>query len=373
MRVGLDGIVFRGRDAGTLRYSEQLLRGLAACSPEHRYVIFGSPAAFRPEATPRSSRFIYLDPRPKPIFPRALQQQLYRSWSARGPLDLLHSLAFVPPLGYRGATVTTIHDLVFVVHPETKKWTGRLWWNIFGRKGIEKSDRIMAVSECTRRDLIRLFHVPGEKVRVVYPCTRDLFHPSDSGPMRTKYHLPSKYILYVGTLERRKNIANVIRAYSEARRMGLPDHALVLAGEPGWLYGDISRTVEELDLRDRVHFTGYVPDEDLPGLYSGADLFVFLSKYEGFGLPVLEAMACGVPVLASNVSSLPEVVGDAGVLIPPDDVQCAAHEILRIISDKDLRSQMRTKGLDRASGFTPERMGREALAVYEEAVQCVSA
>ncbi len=369
MRIGIDGIVLRGRDAGTLRYMEELLAALALYGTSHDYRIFGDDRVFRPEAMPSAANLAYQHVHPSRILPRALSQQLYRSWHALGKLDLLHCPAFVPPLAFDGKTVATIFDLTFVLYPETQKWTGRMWWRILGPRGMAKADRLIALSESTKADLVKTRLVPDEKIRVVYPCTRESFRPTPSQQMRAKYHLPDQYVLYVGTLERRKNLSNLIRAFDKARRMGQFDHALVLAGQRGWLYEDLFRTVEELGLGDRILFLGYVPDQDLPGLYSGADLFVYLSKYEGFGLPVLEAMACGVPVLSSNSSSLPEVAGDAAVLVPPEDIDLAAREMKRILSDRDLRQEMANKGLHRATCFTRARLARETIAVYEEVVR----
>ena len=182
--------------------------------------------------------------------------------------------------------------------------------------------------------MCKRFGVPPTKVRVIYPCASGDLSAGARWRLRwpRAYHLPAKYILYVGTLERRKNLTTLVRAFAQARRMASLEHTLVLVGQRGWLYEDVFRTVEELGLRDRVLFLGYVPDEDMATLYSHADLFAYLSLYEGFGLPPLEAMACGAPVLVSNVSSLPEVVGDAGVLVNPRDVPAIASELVRILS-----------------------------------------
>ena len=266
--------------------------------------------------------------------------------------------------------MTTVFDLTFEVFPQTMKWTGRLWWRLLARKGIQKSNRIIALSESTKRDLCRYYHVPEEKIRVVYPCTRTIFRPiASTSQIQAKYNLPEKYILYVGTLERRKNVANLIRAFALAKRAALTEHVLVLAGKRGWLYQDIFQAMEETRLSNQIIFLDYVPDEDLPALYTGADLFTYLSRFEGFGLPVLEAMACGTPVLVSSASSLPEVVGDAGILVSPDDIEQAASEMCRVLSDRELHDELAGRGLQRAKCFSQERFIRQTVEVYKQAIQ----
>ena len=187
--------------------------------------------------------------------------------------------------------------------------------------------------------------------------------------VRRRLKLDDAYILHVGTIEPRKNLSTLVRAYARLRREHRLTPELVLAGEPGWMYQPTVRLVEELGLRNSVHFIGRVPAAELPAVYSAADLLVFPSLYEGFGLPPLEAMTCGTPVVASNVSSLPEVVGDAGLLVDPRDETALAEAMFRALTDTDLRQQMRERGLQRAKGFSWERCARETLAVYAEAIK----
>ena len=365
--IGIDGIVLRGRDAGSLRYFEQLLRGLAETDTRNQYIVFANYQSLS-QAIPPQKNFLYQDVRPS-LLPAALHQQLYNSWQVQGTLGLLHSPVFVPPLRFNGKTVMTVFDLAFVRYPQTKKWTGQLWWRLLGRRGIRKADRVIAISESTRRDLVN-WGIRADKIRVVYPCIPASFKPMvERRAITTTYNLPVPYILFVGTLEPRKNVTTLIRAFALAKQRGALPHALVIAGQRGWLYQDIFRTVEQLELKTHVIFLGYVPDDDLPALYSGADLFAYLSWYEGFGLPVLEAMTCGVPVLTSNVSALPEVVGDAGILVAPDDPEQAASEMLRVLTDTELRHELSARGLARAALFSQERFARGILQVYEEVLR----
>ncbi|MBI5300777.1 MAG: glycosyltransferase family 4 protein [Chloroflexi bacterium] len=370
MKIGIDGIVLQNQVAGSHRYFEQLATGLGDFDHRNNYAVFANLQMLRAESLPRQSNFFYKHVNTSRWLPDALQQQLFTAWNAFGDLDVLHSAVFVPPLWYRRPSVATIFDLTYDIFPETTSRMGRLWWQLFGRAGIARACRIITLSESTKRDLQRRFGVASEKIRVTYPCVRAIFKPvSDTYAVAAQYHLPSQYILFVGTLERRKNIPTLIRAFAQARRIGGFDHALVLAGQRGWLYADIFRAVEELGLEQHVRFLGYVPDEDLPALYSRADLFAYVSLYEGFGLPPLEAMACGAPVLVSNVASLPEVVGDAGVLVSPRDTPAMATEIARILADDDVRAEMRVRGLARAQQFTAQRFIEQTLQVYQDATR----
>lgn len=370
MKIGIDGIVLRNQVAGSHRYFEQLATGLGKFDHHNDYVIFANLRMSHARSLPGQDNFFYKHVDTTRWVPDALQQQLFPAWNAFGSIDVLHSTAFVPPLWYDRVSVATIFDLTFDLFPDTMMWTGRLWWRLLGRQGIARARRIITLSESTKRDLQRRFGVVPEKISVIYPCTHAVFKPvADTRAIVARYNLPDRYILFVGTLERRKNITTLVRAFAQARHIGAFNHSLVLAGQRGWLYDDIFHAVKELGLEQHVRFLGYVPDEDLPALYSRADLFAYLSHYEGFGIPPLEAMACGAPVLVSNSSSLPEVVGDAGVLVSARDVDAAAHEIARLIGDRDLRADMRARGLQRASMFSQERFVRQTLQVYEDAAR----
>ncbi len=370
MRIGLDGIVLRNPVAGSHRYFEELLTGLSGHPSADEYIVFSNPRMMRANTLPPQNNICYRDVNTRPWVPAALQQQFFSDWAAYGELDLLHSVVSVSPLWYPRACVATISDLAFDLFPATTKWTGRFWRRILSRPGIARAKRIIAFSESTKRDLCQRFGVSADKIRVIYPCTRAIFQPCSDGDGVTRhYHLPSRYILHVGTLEPRKNITTLFRAFAEARRAANLPHALVLAGQNGWLYQDIFRTVEEMGIKDQVIFLGFVPDDHMPALYSHADLLAFVSLYEGFGLPALEAMACGTPVLCSNTSSLPEVVGTAGVLVEPCDVQAIAREIVRILTNRDLRAALGERGCSRARLFSQERFIQETLEVYQDAVR----
>ncbi|MBU6998529.1 MAG: glycosyltransferase family 4 protein [Theionarchaea archaeon] len=283
--------------------------------------------------------------------------------------DILHSpenAALVVPVKCR--KVVTIHDLILYLFPQ---YTGLLHsiryrmlpWT------IKTADRIIAVSQSTKQDLVTRVGVPQHKITVIYPGVGPEFRPCDPDIVkktRDKYHLNTPVILYTGTLAPHKNVSTLVTSFKRLKESGMP-HSLVLTGVKGWRYKPVLETIQRLHLEKDVLFTGYIPYEDMPGMYSAADLYVYPSLYEGFGLPVVEAMACGCPVVASNVSSLPEVVGDAGVLAAPtvDELATSMQEILR---DESLRNELSRKGLDRASKFTWKKTAVETRKVYEELV-----
>lgn len=233
---------------------------------------------------------------------------------------------------------------------------------------LKTADRIIAVSNSTKRDLINYFNIPEEKIKVILEAADEKFkllNKEEINEVKQKYNLNFPFILYVGTLEARKNIPTLIKAFYKIKKKNI-EHKLVIAGKKGWKYKEIFETIDKLDLQNDVVFTGYVSDEDLPALYNAADLFVYPSIYEGFGLPPLEAMACGTPVITSNTSSLPEVVGDAGIMVDPCDVDGLTQTMCDVLTNDGLREDMIKKGLERAKMFTWEKCARETLKVYEE-------
>jgi glycosyltransferase involved in cell wall biosynthesis len=262
----------------------------------------------------------------------------------------------------------TIHDLSFLFYPRSFRVVNRLYLRLLTRLSVQRAGRVLAVSASTRRDVIRYYGVPAEKVDVVYNGVDPAFEPLPGDQVavfRARQGLPDRFILFVGTLEPRKNVARLIRAYAQLPRSRPP---LLLVGGKGWFYEDIFRLVEEMDLSADVHFVGYVPAEDLPLWYNAADLFVYPSLYEGFGLPPLEAMACGTPVVASTSSSLPEVVGDAGLLVDPADTAGLAAALQAGVSDAGVRARLRQAGPERARQFSWQATARETVDSYRRAL-----
>jgi glycosyltransferase involved in cell wall biosynthesis len=233
---------------------------------------------------------------------------------------------------------------------------------------VKKADIIIAVSHSTKRDIIEFFKVDEKKIKVIHHGVESRFRPiSNVEGYRTRNNLPTRMILNIGTLEPRKNVVTLIKAFKKLQERGYKDYVLAIAGEKGWLYNKIFEEIKSSGMEQSICLLGVVRDEDLPLLYNCADLFVYPSLYEGFGLPPLEAMACGVPIITSNTSSLPEVVGNAGIMVDPNDIESLSDEMYRVLKDKELNRQMRRDGLKRSNMFTWEKMVNEVLEVYNEA------
>lgn len=266
----------------------------------------------------------------------------------------------------RTPTVLTVHDLIFERYPQhhTRRnvWFLKVGMRLFTRVATA----IIAVSQHTRRDLIELYGVSPAKIHVIYEGIDPVFRPAppaDVARVAMHYTLDRPYLLMVGTLEPRKNHAAALHALAKLKAEGQP-HRLVIAGGRGWLFEPIRRLVDELQLSNDVLFTGYAPAEDLPPLYTGAACVLLPSLYEGFGFPALEAMACAAPVVCSNVSSLPEVVGDAALLVPPHDIDALAEAIRLVITQPALAAEMRRRGQVQAARFRWDHCAAETAALY---------
>ena len=264
--------------------------------------------------------------------------------------------------------IITIHDLTLFITPKESKSGRPTFYKLFYPRTLRTADKIIADSNSTKRDLINYFNVPEEKIRVILLAADEKFKALNNekiNEVKQKYNLKYPFILYVGGLAFHKNIPTLIKAFYKIKK-DEKKQKLVIAGGKGWKYKEIFETIDKLNLQNDVIFTGYVLDVDLPALYNAADLFVYPSLYEGFGLPPLESMACGTPVITSNTSSLPEVVGDAGIMIDPHDVDGLADAMHKVLSNEGLRDDMIKRGLERAKMFSWERCARETLEVYEE-------
>ncbi len=363
MRIGIDARLIAYRRGGISNYTRHLLSALADLDPETDYrVLRHRRDPTRQEAGPNFRRATIWTPCHHRLERWALGMEI-----APLRLDLLHSPDFIPPaLGAR-RFVITVHDLNFLYFPQFLTAESRRYYNDQIEWAVARADHILAVSETTRNDLSRLLEVPLEKVTVTYegipPDFRPLLHSAVQETL-SRYDLEPGYLLFVGTLEPRKNLPGLLRAYRlllDRRETAAP---LVIVGSRGWLYEEIDRQVEALRLQEHLRFLSDVPDTDLPALYNGAALLAMPSFYEGFGLPALEAMACGTPVLISDRGSLPEVAGDAAVIVNPEDPEEIAAGIACILGDPDLRSRLREAGFARAARFTWTETARRTLEVY---------
>jgi len=288
----------------------------------------------------------------------------------RKPPRALFVPSHVVPLWHPKRTVVTIHDLGYLEYPQAHTRSSRLYLHVSTLFSTRAAARVIAISEATKRDLMTHYRVPEGKIKVVYHGRDPRFQPvTDDKTLRetaTRYGVSRPYCLHVGTLQPRKNLGLLVDAWSELReRMENPPQ-LLLAGRRGWLYESLFEKVNTRDLGELVKFADYVEQADLPALYSGAMALTFPSLYEGFGLPPLEAMSCGTPVIASNATSVPEVVGDAGILLDPHDPHQWADAVIKLSADEELRRALSQKGMERASHFTWERCAGQTLDVLTE-------
>ena len=288
--------------------------------------------------------------------------------AARAGVEVLHSPAHVAPLTWRGRSVLTVHDLSFLLLPRIFGRANQLYLSALTRLSARRADAIIAVSENTRQDVIRLLGVSPQRVRVVHNGVEEVFRPlppEQVEAFRRQRGLGEHVILFIGTLEPRKNIGRLVEAYARLRQAGLP-HQLVIGGARGWLFEEVFALVRRLGLEQHVSFPGFIPLEEEPLWYNAAEVFAYPSLYEGFGLPPLEAMACGVPVVSSKASSLPEVLGEAGVLVDPYNVDDLAAALERVLTDESLRGELSRRGLARAQQFGWAQAARLTAEVYLE-------
>ena len=374
MRIGLDGKMLTLRARGTGRYAINLTRAMlaeaAARRPDLDFVIFTGPQTSREvmKELRAGCEECFLGAKSSVIRWLTLVPAALR----RLRIDVFHGMDHIgiPLVGRTGKYVVTVHDVIPLILPETFTPRHRTIVRIALARVRRKADCVIVPSQAVKRDVVRHVGFPEDRVVVTPEGCDSRFQPVLlEGALRdvvAKYRLPARYLLAVGTLEPRKNLAALLEAFARLRRDRAvdPDLRLVLAGARGWLDEPIFRTVQALGLERAVHFPGFIEDEDLPAIYSGAALFVFPSLYEGFGLPPLEAMACGVPVVASNVSAMPEVAGDAAMLVDPRDVDGLASAIAQVLRDGALRARLRVAGIARARQFSWETTARRTLDAY---------
>jgi glycosyltransferase involved in cell wall biosynthesis len=351
--------------AGITRYTRHLLQELAKINPHDEFITFQHRRHRTPLIEQANFRRATLF---APVHTH-LEQWMLPLELIRFSLDLLHSTDFIPPLYTTLPTVITVHDLAFLHWPHFLTKDSAAYYGQIDR-AVRHAKHIIVPSESTKQDLTAMLGVPPVKISVIYEAADDLFVPLPFEKTRAevmeKYGLPASFILFVGTIEPRKNVDGLIRAFHHLRnKYGVHDTALVIAGGSGWLYEETLALIRELELEQQVFLVGRVVDEELHKLYVSARCHVHAAHYEGFGLPPLEAMACGTPTIVSNVSSLPEVVGDAALLVDPSNWEEIAVAIHRLLSDDTLHGELREKGLQRARYFNWESAARRTLEVYQ--------
>ncbi len=291
-------------------------------------------------------------------------------WFTGGPLDLFHATDFALAPTRARRKLLTVHDLAFVFYPNAAMPGLHHYLNVVAQRSAHRADAVIADSHHTARDLAEQWQVAPERITVVQGAVdhahfRPIIDPTRQRAVRERYAIGERpYILALSRLEPRKNFARLIEAFAIARQEAKLPHRLIIGGGKGWLYDEIFRRVGELNLHEHVHFTGFVDDADLPVLYSAADFFAYPSLYEGFGLPIVEALACGAPVLTANNSCLPEAGGPGALYIDAEDIHSIAEGLIRLATDEALRDQLRTAGLQHAAHFTWERSAQQLLDAY---------
>lgn len=300
---------------------------------------------------------------------------LYEQWGIRKDLrrlgiDIVHYPASVGSFFSTRPMVVTVHDLTFLHNPSWYRYERAHYYRMAVAFSAPRATRIIAVSQATANEVTSLLRIPPERIDVIHNGVDERYRPCNQDQIAAasaKYQLPKRYFLFVGTIEPRKNVARLVRAWSQIA--GNVEEDLVIAGRDGWKVGPIYQEVARSKYQDRIIFPGFIEDEHLPAVISGATALAYPSLYEGFGLPVLEAMACCVPVLTSNVSSLPEVAGDAALLVDPTDVDALVHGLRRLAAEQELRDDLTKKGLERAKQFSWTRAATETLACYRKALE----
>ena len=371
-RIAIDYTPAYEQSAGIGRYVRELTAALARLDNANAYRLFVAGALAGALPPPPAENFHW---RPTALSPRWLARIWQRARLPlpveffTGKLDLFHATDFALPFTLPATrTLLTVHDLSFVRVPEAASPPLKAYLDAVVPRSVARADHVLADSQATKDDLVALYGTAAEKITVLYSGVDGRFERvSDRKKLestRAKYRLSGvSYVLSVGTIQPRKNYSRVIQALAEVRAGGRELH-YAIAGSRGWLDEDLRQTIASAGMNDFVHLLGYVDDEDLPALYSGARMLLMPSLYEGFGLPILEAMACGLPVITSNLSSLPEVAGDAALLIDPADMREIRDAIHLVDADAIRRENMRRRGYQQAKRFTWQRSAEQLLSVY---------
>jgi len=371
MQIGLDTrLVYYRRYSGIGQYIVQLAEQVAGVDPDRSYTIIHSRKDRNPLHHPAARLLAAWTPSHHRLEPITLPIELLRL-----KLDLLHSPDFIPPFRGRFKRVITVHDLNFLYYPQFLTAESRRYYNDQIERAVTVADHIMADSHATRLDMIKLLNVPEEKISVVWLAPNAIFRPIEPAPLneaRARLRLPDRYILFAGTWEPRKNVAGLLRAYRLLLDRDPRQPEVVLAGSRGWLFDETRALIGQLHLSDHVRWIDSPNDEDLVVLYNAAAVLVLPSYYEGFGLTVLEAMACGAPTIISDRGSLPEIAGGASLMIDPDDPIELAEALDRVLHDGELQQQLRHQGFHRVKEFSWERCVREVVAVYHRVLGLVT-
>ena len=355
MRIGIDTQALAGKKSGLGIYTDQLVSHLKQIDRQNEYVLLVNRRKFG-ERT----------------YDRLVWENFSLAGEARKEhVGILHTPAFsVPFVKGNWRSVVTIHDLIGIIFPGHLSFPSRCYWAHWLPFVNRRSERIIVDSNCTKQDVIKYLKVDPQKIRVVHLAASDRFKKSKTSDeiqmVCAQYGISRPYLLYVGNIEPRKNLVRVLKAFSELKKKRNIEHQLVLAGSRTWRYPILDHLIQEYGLSKSIKCLNYIDDEALISLYNGTELLVFPSLYEGFGMPILEAMQCGVPVLTSKLSSIPEVAGDAAYYVDPYRAEEIEDGIWAVLSDKALSESLRQKGFVQAAKFSWKLTAEKTLAVYEE-------
>jgi glycosyltransferase involved in cell wall biosynthesis len=372
-RIGLDATALPPQPAGAGNYTINLIRSLAVLDTDFEFTIFSYQSGSELIKTDNnmSLNWVIL---PDKSPPRRLvwEQTGLPGLVQKTALDLLHSPHYTRPVALGCASVVTFHDMTFFLYPRYHTLFKRLYFPFAMRNSARSADALIAVSENTKKDILQHLNVPDSKIHVVYHGVDERFSPlydkEQLNSISLKYNLPEDFILYVGVVEPRKNLIALLNAFRNLNKTN-KNLRLVIVGQTGWGYDKVMELVETPELKGTVLLTGYIPPDELPAIYNLAKIFVYPSIYEGFGLPVLEALACGTPTITTSVSALPEIIGDAGVLVPPDNDQALLDAMQTLLENDSEQNRLSKKGVQRAAFFTWERAARETCKVYQQVLE----
>lgn len=372
MKIGISLLSARSRLTGVENTAFNLIAHLNTMESPDEYVIYADTRNL-PWLSSVSGRIPVIDVRLSCRWAPWIWEHLFFLTSGHPKrVDVVHFPIGGGVVGYRGKFVLTIHDLIRYSHRELVKLRRYLLWQVWCRANIKRAARIITVSAHVKADILREFSVRSENVRVIPNGVNRRFKPSAATQVfRDKYRLPDRYVLFIGTTSLNKNIKRAIDAMSLVRDQYSLDHQLIVAGMPGDDDADLKKYVNSNQLQGAVQFLGYVHDDDLPQLYANSELFLFPSIMEGFGIPPLEAMRCGIPVVAAETSCLPEVLGDAAIWVDPRCVDSIAKGIATALLDKNARNEAIAKGVSRAEQYSWEKSAAETAKLYREVAGCL--
>ena len=373
MNIAIDATSIPKNKTGVGVYLVNLINELSNIDYNNDYYIFvQSDDADSFNIDKANFNFIIIDSNKyrKTILRLLWEQLILPKKLKRYNIDILHSPHYTAPIFSKVSKVITFHDMTFYTLPQVHTFFKRLLFKTYMKISSKIADKILTVSKSTAKDVQKILKVNSDKICVTYNAKKDIYRPiNDKKKIKEiclKYKISNDYILFVGTLEPRKNIKTLIKSYSKLIDEINKDIKLVIVGKKGWMYKEIFKLIKYLEIEEKVIFTGFADLDDLPYLYNGAEMFVYPSIYEGFGIPVLESISCGVPTITSNVSSMPEVIGNAGITIDPTDIIELKNSMKKIIKNDNLKKKLKNLGIKQSKKFTWENCAINTLEVYQK-------